>query len=223
MTVEQLFDDLLVLLDGPAGPAEAEVVVDEPGSGVDAILAAAGETLQHLPQWAHPRARDYRGAVVTTSDQYVVLVELQSRASGSGDSVLLEGIGDTGATRTLLDIATARRIGLPVEVAKGAEFGTYFGPGSAEKPYAGRVAGPVVLNFGREVSLELKELKLIHHPEPLFLIGADVLCGGRAGWTYRAMGVGAAGKGMIIFANGKRTVSLPLVNAPVLGRPRYVS
>ena len=37
------------------------------------------------------------------------------------------------------------------------------------------------------------------------------------------MGVGAGGKGMIIFANGKRTVSLPLVNAPVLGRPRFVS
>ena len=55
------------------------------------------------------------------------------------------------------------------------------------------------------------------------MIGTDVLCGGRAGWTYRAMGVGAAGKGMIIFASGKRTVSLPLVNAPMLGRPRYVS
>ena len=66
-------------------------------------------------------------------------------------------------------------------------------------------------------------MKLIHHAEPLLLIGADVLCGGRIGWTYRAMGVGTGGKGMIIFANGKRTVLLPLVNAPVLGRPRFVS
>ena len=80
-----------------------------------------------------------------------------------------------------------------------------------------------MLRFGKEVQLELRELKLIHHSEPLLLIGADVLCGGRAGWTYRAMGVGAAGKGMIIFANGRRTVSLPLVNAPMLGRPRFVS
>ena len=31
------------------------------------------------------------------------------------------------------------------------------------------------------------------------------------------------GKGMIIFTNGKRTVSLPLVNVPVLGRPWFVS
>ena len=68
----------------------------------------------------------------------------------------------------------------------------------------------------------MRELKLIHHSEPLLLIGADVLCGGRVGWTYYAMGVGAVGKGMIIFANGKRTVSLPLVNAPMLGHPHYV-
>ena len=65
-------------------------------------------------------------------------------------------------------------------------------------------------------------MKLIHHAEPLLLIGVDVLCGEQIGWTYRAMGVGAGGKGMIIFANGKCTVSLPLVNAPVLGRPRFV-
>ena len=80
-----------------------------------------------------------------------------------------------------------------------------------------------MLRFGKEVQLELRELKLIHHSEPLLLIGADVLCGGRVGWNYCAMGVGAAGKGMIIFANGKRTVSLPLVNATMLGRPCYVS
>ena len=66
-------------------------------------------------------------------------------------------------------------------------------------------------------------MKLIHHAEPLLLIGADVLCGGRIGWTYRAMGVGAGGKGIIIFANGKRTVSLPLVTTPVFGRPQFVS
>ena len=65
-------------------------------------------------------------------------------------------------------------------------------------------------------------MKVIHHAEPLLLIGVDMLCGGQIGWTYRAMGVGAEGKGMIIFANGKCTVSLPLVNAPMLGRLRFV-
>ena len=66
-------------------------------------------------------------------------------------------------------------------------------------------------------------MKLIHYAEPLLLIGVDVLSGGQIGWTYRAMGFGAGGKGMIIFANGKCTVSLPLINVPVLGRPRFVS
>ena len=90
-----------------------------------------------------------------------------------------------------MDIATACRVGLPVSIAKGAEYGTYFGPGSMEKPYAGKIAGPVFMRFGKEVVLELREAKLIHH-----VIGADVLCGGREGWTYRAMGVGSTSKGM---------------------------
>ena len=50
-----------------------------------------------------------------------------------------------------------------------------------EKPYAGKIAGPVVMRFGKDVVLELREVKLIHHVEPLLLIGADVLCGGREG------------------------------------------
>ena len=61
----------------------------------------------------------------------MVLLELGSRAAGhAGAPVVMEGIGDTGATRTLMDIATARQVGLPIQVARGSEFGTYFGPGS---------------------------------------------------------------------------------------------
>ena len=197
------------------------------GCSADPVLQAAeagqGADARGLPLWARWDARNFRNTVITTSDQYVILVEVASGQQSRAPPVVMEGIGDTGATRSLMDLETARRVGLQIEVAHGSEFGTYFGPGSKERPYAGRVVGPVVLRFGKEVQLELRELKLIHHSEPLLLIGADVLCGGRAGWTYRAMGVGAAGKGMIIFANGKRTVSLPLVNAPRLGRPRFVS
>ena len=114
-------------------------------------------------------------------------------------------------------------MGLPVSVAKGSEYGTYFGPGSMEKPYASKITSPVFMRFWKDVVLELREVKLIHHVEPLLLIGADVLCSGHEGWMYRAMGVGSAWKGMIIFANGKHTVSLPLVIAPVHGRPHYMS
>ena len=89
---------------------------------------------------------------MTTSDQYVILVEIAyAGPSGKGRPVVLEGIGDTGATRTLMDMATAQGVGLTMETAHGLEFGTYFGPGSKEKPCAGRVVGPVILCFGRDV------------------------------------------------------------------------
>ena len=148
-------------------------------------------------------------------------MELAAAGKKDGQPVVTEAIGDTGATRSLLDLASAKRMGLPVELATGQEFGTYFGPGSKETPYAGRVQGPVTLKLSSEVTLELRELKVIHHSEPLLLIGADVLCGGRPGWTFRALGVGAGGMGMVVFAKGKRTVSIALVNAPVQGRPRF--
>ena len=157
---------------------------------LQAAEAGQGADARGLPLWARWDARNFRNTVVTTSDQYVILVEVASGQQSRAPPAVMEGIGDTGATRSLMDLETARRVGLQVEVAHGSEFGTYFGPGSKERPYAGRVVGPVVLRFGKEVQLELRELKLIHHSEPLLLIGADVLCGGRAGWTYRAMGCG---------------------------------
>ena len=87
---------------------------------------------------------------MTTSDQYVILVEIASTGhGGKGRPVVLEGIADTGATRTLMDMATAHGVGLTMETAYSSEFGMYFGPGSKEKPYAGRVVGPVVLHFGK--------------------------------------------------------------------------
>ena len=89
--------------------------------------------------------------MVTTSDQYVILVEVASGQQNRPPPVVMEGIGDTGTTRSLMDLETARRVGLQIEVAHGLEFGTYFGPGSKERPYAGRVVGPVVLRFGKEV------------------------------------------------------------------------
>ena len=64
---------------------------------------------------------------------------------------------------------------LPMAVAQGSEYGTYFSPGSVEKPYVGQVAGPVCIRLLGEVDLEVAELKVIHHVEPLVLIGADVL------------------------------------------------
>ena len=78
-----------------------------------------------LPTWAHPEAQNHRSQVVITSDQYIILVEIASAGpGGKGRPVVLEGIGDTGATRTLMDMATARGVGLTMETAHGLEFGT---------------------------------------------------------------------------------------------------
>ena len=72
------------------------------------------------------------------------------------------------------------------------------------------------------VVLEVPELKVIHHLEPIVLIGADVLCGGHKVWCFRSMGISAMGQGVITFAKGRRMVPVPLVNAPMLGQPRFI-
>ena len=112
---------------------------------------------------------------------------------------------------------------LPVAVVQGSEYETYFGPGSVEKLYAGWVAGAVCNRLSGEVELEVAELKVIHHVEPLILIDADVLCGGHKGWSFWLMGVAASGGELITFAKGHCTSSISLVQAPMLGRPKFVS
>ena len=90
---------------------------------------------------------------------------------------------------------------------------------------------PVRLHFGTEVVVALPEIKVITHPEPLFLLGADVLCGGRKGWNFRSVGVGSDGQGFLTFAfredddnkgKDRRTCTVPLLNAPHAGKaPNY--
>ena len=47
------------------------------------------------------------------------------------------------------------------------------------KPYAGIVEGVVTLKLGDTIAYGIRGLKLIEHPHPLFLIGGDLLSGGR--------------------------------------------
>ena len=70
--------------------------------------------------------------------------------------------------------------------------------------------------------LEVPELKVIHHLEPLVLIGADVLCGGHKGWCFCSMGISTMGQGIITLAKERCTVPVALINAPMLGQPRFV-
>ena len=91
--------------------------------------------------------------MTTTSEQYVLLVEME--ATGGCGPAITEAIGNKGATRSLINLDLALRLGLPMQLARGSEYGTYFGRGYEECPYAGRIAGPVTLCFGWEVAIEL--------------------------------------------------------------------
>ena len=75
LSVQQLFDDLLVLLDGQPS-------VDAVACSADPVLQASeagqGADARGLPLWAQWDARNFRNTVVTTSDQYVILVEVTS-------------------------------------------------------------------------------------------------------------------------------------------------
>ena len=52
--------------------------------------------------------------------------------------------------------------------------------------YAGHVAGPVDLVFGEGVAFRIWGLRLVDHQHPLFLLGSDILQGGRPPheWNY---------------------------------------
>ena len=103
-----------------------------------------------------------------------------------------------------------------MQYARGAEFGTFYGPGGKEHAYLGVVKGPILLRFSAEMVVYFRELKVIQHTEPLVLIGADVLNAGHAGWSFRYIGVGLDGQGLISFAKGRKTRTLPLLRAPHL-------
>ena len=76
--------------------------------------------------------------------------------------------------------------------------------------------GLIPLQFSSEVVENLRELKVIQHTEPLVFIGADVLSAGHQGWSFRYIGVGLDCQGLISFAQGRKTQTLPLVRAPHL-------
>ena len=161
-----------------------------------------------------------RGRMRCYPDQFVALVEINDKGSKGG--AVTEAVADTGGARSLIELHFARVLGLEVQEALHQEFGTYYGPGGEEKGYVGRVWGPLTVRFSSEVVVELPELKLIIHPEPLLLLGADVLCFGKRGWSFRAIGVGSERQGLLTFSRGKRTCTLPLLNAPnASGEPTY--
>ncbi len=104
---------------------------------------------------------------------------------------------DTGGHTSVLDIGSARTLGLDVEAATdGKDFGTYYSPGYDTRRYAGIARGPIPIRFSQEVELCVPYIKLIDSEVPVVLLGADVLAGGRArGWDFTGMRMEVNGSG----------------------------
>ena len=73
-------------------------------------------------------------------------------------------------------------------------------PGSGvEHDYAGVVEGSFCMHLGPNVSFTLTGMRIIDHPFALFLLGADVLCGGRKApsWNYEGIAVTTDDEGRV--------------------------
>ena len=98
--------------------------------------------------------------------------------------------------------------------------GRYSVPGSGvEHDYAGVVEASFVIRLGEHVSFTLTGMRVIDHPFALFLLGADILCGGRMTplWNYTCVSIvtSPCGKvsGSVSFDNGVQTEKIALAKA----------
>ena len=104
-------------------------------------------------------------------------------------------IVDTGAHRTVIDARMAELLGLQVTKEAG-DVGKFAVPGSgAVNSYAGIVAGETTFQLHDKVLFKVNNLRVINHPHPFFLLGADVLRGGRPTdqWNFRSLKVDTLG------------------------------
>ena len=100
-------------------------------------------------------------------------------------------IVDTGAHRTIIDSVMARELGLTVKI-NNLQCGKFSVPGSeAVHSYAGVIEGSTTLKIGERLAAQVENMRVIKHPHPFVLLGADVLSGGRSSnsWNFTGMRV----------------------------------
>jgi hypothetical protein len=89
---------------------------------------------------------------------------------------LVEVMLDPGGARTMIDKATAIALGLNIDWADGNKcFGTFSGISATASKYLGIARGPIELRFGEGVVFFLSELKVFDYPDPIVLVGTDLL------------------------------------------------
>jgi gag-polyprotein putative aspartyl protease len=107
------------------------------------------------------------------------------------NGVLICCIMDTGAHRTIIDSAMAKALGLRVKT-DDLWYRKFSVPGSeAVHSYAGVVEGVTTVRIGESLEAKVENMRVINHPHPFLLLGADVLSGGRdsSSWNFTGMKV----------------------------------
>ena len=118
---------------------------------------------------------------------------------------------------------------MPVRKSVGDEFGCYLVPGSVDvKPYYGKIEGRFCVQLAAGVSWDLQGIRVVEHGCPLFLLGADVMRGGRVtGWNFSGIRTHTPGPGVVTgfleFEQGDKRASAELAFCPAAGGERFTS
>lgn len=121
-----------------------------------------------MPEWASRDAKNFRSLSTPSRAHYTALCEV----GGGVANVML----DTAGARSMIDLATAEQLGLPVEkVTASRYFGSFYSASGVPTAYAGRVKGPIQFRFSEKVTISLREMKVIDYPDSLILVGTDLL------------------------------------------------
>lgn len=172
-----------------------------------------------IPTWAPEGVENLRGLVPVSNTHYHALVSLMGK--------LVEVMLDPGGARTMIDRATAIALGLNIEWADANKsFGTFSGVSATPSPYLGIARGPVELRFGEDVVFFLDEIKVFDYPDPIIIVGTDLLGHSSKGpCTFAYLGVNPKSlAGEIIFYKHTedKMMACELVNAPLIHTSKHV-
>ena len=164
----------------------------------------------HLPDWAQGYL-NFRGLVPLSPAHFYGTAAF----NGSITDVLM----DTGGSRTMMDITSARKMGLQIQLTdKEIHYGSWSGPGDKPQYYVGRVPGPILVRFDAAVVIPLAEIKLIETSEPLIIVGSDFMAppSSTRGWRFKDIGYDDHDVGTVRFRKGRRCRPIQLLAWPTV-------
>lgn len=120
----------------------------------------------------------------------------------------------------MIDANTARLIGLKVEWAADTKktYGTFSGANGECASYLGIAKDPVRVKFSENVEFMLRDVKVFDYPQPIVLIGTDLLSfSPKSKQTFANLGVNpTTATGEIVFYDRatKKLIACELVSSP---------